>query len=158
MNLCRQSNVSAFEYAIDIKEVHGRAGLCSPICVILKPVLPLTTTCHFGPGHMHWGWVWTLSYNYRARIQAPPLTSFPGDAVGKESACQCRRYKRCGFDPWVRKIPWHKKWQPTPVFLPGKFHGQKSPAGYSSQGGKQSDMTEHTYCNFKKSTTFQYKY
>ena len=46
---------------------------------------------------------------------------------GKESACQC---KRCGFDPWVGKIPWRRKWQPTPVFLPGKSHGQRSLAGY----------------------------
>ena len=47
---------------------------------------------------------------------------------GKESACQSRR---CGLDPWVRKIPWRKKWKPTPVFLPGKSHGERSPAGYS---------------------------
>ena len=38
---------------------------------------------------------------------------------------------RCGFDPWVRKIPWKRAWQPTPVFLPGKPHGQRSLAGYS---------------------------
>ena len=44
---------------------------------------------------------------------------FPGDFSGKEPACQC---KRVGFDPWVRKIPWRRKWQPTPVFLPGKSH------------------------------------
>ena len=48
-----------------------------------------------------------------------------GDAVGKEPTCQGRRHKRCGFDPWVRKIPWRSKWQPTPIFLPGKFHGQR---------------------------------
>ena len=41
-----------------------------------------------------------------------------------------RRHKRHGFDPWVRKIPWTRKWQPTSVFLPGKFHGQRSLAGY----------------------------
>ena len=49
----------------------------------------------------------------------------------KESACQWRRCRRCGFDPWVRKIPWSRKWQPTPVFLPGKFNGQRSLVGYS---------------------------
>ena len=47
---------------------------------------------------------------------------FPGGANGKEPACQCKRPKRCGFDPWVGKIPWRKAWQPTPVFLPGEFH------------------------------------
>ena len=39
---------------------------------------------------------------------------------GKESSCQFRRCRRHGFDPWVRKIPWRRKWQPTPVFLPGE--------------------------------------
>ena len=48
---------------------------------------------------------------------------FPGGASDKEPTCQCRRYKRCGFHPWVRKIPWRRKWQPTPVFLPGESHG-----------------------------------
>ena len=42
---------------------------------------------------------------------------------GKESACQCRR---CGFDPWVGKIPWRRKWQPTLVFLPGESYRQRS--------------------------------
>ena len=42
---------------------------------------------------------------------------------GKESTCQCRRRE---FDPWVRKIPWRRKWQPTPVLLPGRSHGQRS--------------------------------
>ena len=47
----------------------------------------------------------------------------PGGASGKEPTCQCRKHRRCGFTPWVRKIPWRRKWQPTPVFLPGKSHG-----------------------------------
>ena len=57
---------------------------------------------------------------------------------GNESTCQCRR---CGFDPWVRKIPWRRKWQPTPVFSPGKSHGQRNPAGSSLWGNKESDTT-----------------
>ena len=65
---------------------------------------------------------------------------------GKESACQCRRHRRLGFNPWVRKIPWSRKWQPTPVFAPGKSHGQKSLADYSLQSHKESDMTKHTHC------------
>ena len=52
---------------------------------------------------------------------------------GKESACQCRKQ---GFDPWVRKIPWRRKWLPTPVFLPGEFHGQRSQVGYHPQSCK----------------------
>ena len=51
-------------------------------------------------------------------------------ASGKKSTCQCRS-RRSGFDPWVEKIPWRRVWQPTPVFLPGKFHGQRSLEGYS---------------------------
>ena len=47
-----------------------------------------------------------------------------------------------GFNPWVRKIPWKRKWQPTPVLLPGEFHGQRNLASYSSWGHKESDMTE----------------
>jgi len=45
---------------------------------------------------------------------------------GTESTSQCRRCLRLGFDPWVRRISWSRKWQPTPVFLPGEFHGQRS--------------------------------
>ena len=50
---------------------------------------------------------------------------------GKESTCQCRSL---GFNLWIQKIPWRRKWQPTPVFLPGKFHGQRSLAGYNPWG------------------------
>ena len=49
----------------------------------------------------------------------------------KESACQCRRHKRCSFDPWSGRIPWRRKSQAINVCLPGKFHGQRSLACYS---------------------------
>ena len=67
---------------------------------------------------------------------------FPGGARGKQSAYQCRRCKRHGLDPWVRKIPWRRKWQPTLVFLPGKSHGQRRLGGYSPWGHKESGTTE----------------
>ena len=51
---------------------------------------------------------------------------YTGGARGKEAACQCGTCKRRGFDSWVGKIPWSRKWQPTPVFLPGESHGQRS--------------------------------
>ena len=54
---------------------------------------------------------------------------FPGGTTGKEPTYQCRRHKRQGFDPWVRKIPWRRAWQPTLV-LPGESHGQRSFVGY----------------------------
>ena len=63
---------------------------------------------------------------------------------GEESTCQCRRHRRPGFSLWVGMIPWRRKWQPTPVFLPGKFHGQRSLVDFSPWGGKELDMTEHT--------------
>ena len=59
---------------------------------------------------------------------------FPGGINGKEPAWQCKRHKRCGFDPWVRKIPRRRAWQPTPVFLPGESHGQRSLVGWSPWG------------------------
>ena len=59
---------------------------------------------------------------------------------GKEFACQCRR---CWFNPWVRKIHWRRRWQPTAVFLLGKFHGHRTLAGYSPCGHKS--RTEHTH-------------
>ena len=58
---------------------------------------------------------------------------------------QCRRCRRFGFDPWVRKIPWKRRWHPTPVFLPGKSHGQRSLVGYSPWGCKMIDTTKHTH-------------
>ena len=62
---------------------------------------------------------------------------------GKMSACRrCRRRRRCGFNPWVGKIPWKRVWQPTPVFLPGESHGQRNLVGYSGWGCKESDPTE----------------
>ena len=102
----------------------------------------------------------------QARILDPPLTSyarqgkflnprghqfcsfvgmimdFPGGASDKEPACQCRTPKRYGFDSWIGKSPWRRAWQPTPVLLPGKSHGQRSLVGYSPWGRKESDMTD----------------
>ena len=63
----------------------------------------------------------------------------PRRLSGQESTCQCRR---CGFYPRVRKIPWRRKWQPTPVFSPRKSHGQSSLAGHRPWGHKESDTTE----------------
>ena len=64
-------------------------------------------------------------------------------SMGKEPACKFRRHRRCRFDPWVRKIPWRRKWQPTPVFLPEKSHEQRSLVGYSPWGHKEADLTKH---------------
>ena len=67
------------------------------------------------------------------------VLGFPGGSFGKESACNAGDP---GSMSWVMKIPWRRKWLPTSVFLPGKFHGQRTLVGYSPWGHKQSDMNE----------------
>ena len=63
----------------------------------------------------------------------------PSGSDGKESACNA---KHSGLDPWVRKIPWRRAWQPTPALLPGESHGQKSLVDYSPWSCKELDTTE----------------
>ena len=67
------------------------------------------------------------------------LLKYGPSGSGKESACQCRRCKKLGFSPSAGKIPWRRKWQPTPVFLTGKFHGQGSLVGYRPCDRKDLD-------------------
>ena len=81
-----------------------------------------------------WTWVWGNSGSWWWTGR-PGMLRFMGsqrvghdwatELNGKESACQCRRHKRCWFDPWVGKIPWRRKWQSILVFLPEKFHRQR---------------------------------
>ena len=61
--------------------------------------------------------------------------------MGKESACNAGDAGRRVFDPWARKMLWRRPWQPTPVFLPGESHGQRSLVDYSPWGRKESDKT-----------------
>ena len=70
---------------------------------------------------------------------------FPGGTSDKASACQCKRLKRHGFNPWVGKIPRGRKWQPTLILSPGKFHGRRTLAGYSPWGYKESYITVHRH-------------
>ena len=78
---------------------------------------------------------WLFLLTYRGFLSG-------SEVLIKESSCQSRRYRKCGFNHWVRKIPWRRKWLSTPVFLPGKSHEQRSLAGYSPWGGKESNTTE----------------
>ena len=75
---------------------------------------------------------------------AYPL-SFPG---GSDSKIVCLQCWRPGFNPWVGKIPWRRKWQATPVLLPGKFHGWRNLVGYHPWGRKESDTTERLNFHF----------
>ena len=77
---------------------------------------------------------------------------FPGGASSKEPTCPCERGKRHRFDPWLGKIPWRRKWQPNPVFLPGESHGRRSPEGYSPWGRKELDTTERLHFHFQGSS------
>ena len=65
---------------------------------------------------------------------------FPGGA-GVKNLSVMQRHKKGEFDPWVRKIPWRRKWQPTPVFFPGETHGQKNLSGYSIHGFSKESVT-----------------
>ena len=71
----------------------------------------------------------------------------------KESTYQCRRYRTRRFNPSVRKIHWRRKWQPTPVFLPGKSHGQRSLVGCSAWAREELDTTERLHFHFSLSCT-----
>ena len=77
---------------------------------------------------------WIQYHNHQRQYDLEHLHS------GKESTCQCRRPR---FNLWFGRIPWDRKWQPTPVFLPKKFHGQRTLVGYSPWGCKESDTAQH---------------
>ena len=94
---------------------------------------------------------------------------FPSGTSGKESACQCMRHKRCRFNPWVRKIPWRRKWQANPIFLPGKSYGQRSQAGYllhmhthtahsAAKGDKGAFLTPHSLDSGVRETILNNQY
>ena len=68
--------------------------------------------------------------------------AFPSGTVVKNLPANAGDARERRFNPWVRKIPWRRKWQPTTVFLLGEFHGQRSLVGYSPWDHKESDMTE----------------
>ena len=74
----------------------------------------------------------------------PGTTINWGSTSDKEPTSQCRSSERFGFHPWVGKIPWRRAWQPTAAFLRGESHAQRSLAGYSPRGRRESDMTEVT--------------
>ena len=92
----------------------------------LKTLFQVTTFVFFSAN--------TVGFKQNLRLFILHHGGFGDDCSDKEPACQCRRYKRCGFNSWVGKILWRRKWQLTPVFLPGESHRERSLAGYSPWG------------------------
>ena len=84
------------------------------------------------------------SFHMLVRLCSKSFRGFPGCGSSKEPTCHSRKHKRLRFNPWVGKIPWRRKWQPTPVFLTGESHGQRSLVGCSLQGCKELDTSEAT--------------
>ena len=80
----------------------------------------------------------------KQEIGLTPIMGFPRGTGKNLTAKAGDVSKRHGFYLWLRKIPWRRAWQPTPVFLPGEPHGQWSLVGYSLWGRKESDTTEET--------------
>ena len=107
--------------------------------------------------------VWIMPYALEADIRETiiPASGTPSTGIllpltpgllrwlsGKESAYQCRRCGRWGFNSWVGKISWRRKWEPAPVFLPEKSHGPRSLVGYSPWDRKESDRTRRLHFHF----------
>ena len=81
------------------------------------------------------------------RIRTPRWDLSPESFLFSATPPICLQCRRPGFDPWVRKIPWRREWQPTPVFLPGESHGQSSLVGYSPWRWEELDRTERLILN-----------
>ena len=105
--------------------IHGRSLGCHGAAV---PGERQPVTCFVDNEILCWPWLPNLLMHIHI------YSGFPGDTSGKEPASQFKRGKRCGFNPWVRKISWRRNWQHTPVFLPGEPHGQRNLVGYSPWG------------------------
>ena len=84
----------------------------------------------------------TAQFRWRLRLKRSNTKGFPGGASGRKNLPAKAGDVRCRFSPWLGKIPWRRKWQPTPVLLPEEFHGQRSLAGYSPWDRKESVTSE----------------
>ena len=120
----------------------GRSGFWTQAAWLQRIVSPLSSTDSGKPSPWDGNWLAYDHPNLDSILKSRDITlltkvhivkamGFPGGTRGKEPACQCRKHKRHRFNSWVGKIPWRRAWQPTPVFLPGEFYGQRSLEGYS---------------------------
>ena len=100
-------------------------------CKIKRALLHITNSCLQHNGLLK------SSQAFNKSKTSQTIYGSTGGTSDKESACQFKRYKRLQFNPWVRKILWRRRWQPIPIFLPGKSHEQRILVGYSSLGCKE---------------------
>ena len=116
-------------------------------CNLYKRLLQLQLWCQISQiSKLMWQFILFKSLWKTEKKKKKLMKQFcPGGADGKASCLQCGRP---GFNPWVRKILWRRKWQPTLVLLPVKSHGQRSMVGYSPWGRKESDTTERLHFHF----------
>ena len=103
------------------------------------------------PGRLYPIGSWRVGHDWSqlTHIHTHRQTGFPGGSEVKASAWNAGDP---GPDPWIRKIPWRRKWQPTPVILPGESHGGRSLVGYSPWGPKEFDTTEWLHFHFHTHT------
>ena len=110
-------------------------------------------------------WLWLLVWGPRDPRDPREILLLPLQSrgllrwlSGKELTCQCRRRKRYGFHPWVRKFPWRKKWQPTLLFLPWKSHGQRGawPATVHRVAKCQRQLSDWAYTHTQSEQKYQY--
>ena len=129
---------------------HSLSLTCSPIpCVFQSTGLLILNQIWNGKKQVQYSFLLTQECNYHQHVKFKCTNSevyivlrLPWWLSGKEFTCQCRR---CGLDPWVGKVPWRRKWQPTPVFLPGKPHGLRSLVGGSPWGREESGTTKRLH-------------
>ena len=88
---------------------------------------------------------WHIDYFELKLLREDPMQESSQVTLVVKNPCQCRRHKRCWFNPWIRKIPWRRAQQPIPIFLPGESHQQRCVVAYSPQGCKESDTTDATW-------------
>ena len=122
-----------------IQKLKSHCSRCGLTNLLPFPICYFITAGHCRHKIFLLAWLTSINF-YCQSTQAPFL--LPRWLGGKESACQCRK---CRFDSWSGKILCRRKWQPTSVFLPGNFHGQRSLAGCSPWIA-ESDMTACMHC------------
>ena len=135
-----QLNGHEFEQTLGVGDGQGGLACCSPWGLKesdMTEQLSWTETHSQSSALNHYSLIQEFISKTKEKILL--RTKVPGGSDGKRI---CLQYGRPRFDHWVCKIPWGREWQPTPVFLPGESHGQRSLAGCNPWGHKELDTTE----------------